>query len=141
MLNSNELKLVIQYIMSQRKELPSEILVNIELGIWVYRKFFPVMLSFPFFGHDVDENGDDPLFLCGRFGEIRSLELFRLFRERRIPYLLIRTESWSCNIICHGEVLTEHCDENLDAMRNACEKLRERCSQALPAIRRREKWG
>jgi hypothetical protein len=141
MINPRELKLVIQYIRAQRPGLPSDILGSIELGVWVYRKFLPVVLNLSFTDQDYELYESDPLFICGRFGESRSLEILNLFRERRIPYLLIRTESWSCNIVCHGEILTEHCDENLDAMRDACEKLRARCSQILPAVRRREERG
>jgi hypothetical protein len=117
-------------------EVPSiELLTKLELGLWI---FYPFSLGFEggvSAGYLVQESRDTrPLLLAGRFGPAESSRILWMFRERVIPYLLVRVQSWEVHINCNGEVLTKHCEEDLDAVREACEELRSRCREKRPSV-------
>lgn len=116
-------------------EIPgAELLSKLELGLWVFPPFplGPVNILGPDYPMQVSR-GLPPLLLTGRFGPEQSSYILRMFRERAIPYLLVRVQSWEVHINCNGEVLTKHCEEDLDAVRAACEELRSRCSEKHPS--------
>lgn len=117
-------------------EIPStELLSKLELGLWVFWPFplGPVNILGPDYPTQLSR-GLPPFLLAGRFEPEQSLYIFRMFRERAIPYLLVRAQSWEVHIKCNGEVLTKHCEEDLDAVRAACEELRRRCGERHPSV-------
>tara|TARA_R110001583_G_scaffold127221_1_gene278829 strand:- start:678 stop:1070 length:393 start_codon:yes stop_codon:yes gene_type:complete len=126
-LNNSEVLLVKKFLYRQQDVLPDVILDKIELGIWISRPFHLEMnLSLSIYSETEDVDGR-PLFLSGKFGKSDSFDLLNSFRSTRIPYILIRVNSWECFLNCNGELLSEHCEEDLDSIREACEKLRMRC--------------
>lgn len=130
-LRRHELDHIVGYLSHASDAIEGSLLERIELGVWIFGPpFFQLMPR-------TEPNSSEPLFLSGRFGANVSAEILSLFRDRLLPYLLIRVRSWECYINCDGEILSEHCEENLDAVREACERLRERCGRkdAHPAIR------
>lgn len=134
-LTRTELAQVTRYLRGAA-DIPSiELLSKLELGLWVIPPFpfGPVNILGPDHPMQVSRGLPPPL-LAGRFGTEHSSYILRMFRERAIPYLLIRVQSWEVHIICNGEVLTKHCDEDLDAVRAACEELRSRCSEKHPSV-------
>lgn len=133
-LRDEQLGAIVDYLQGRTDRLSSDILRHLELGLWIFHpypgsRFWLDLVPVP------PEPLEEPLLLCGRFGPEQSLRILDLFRERQIPYLLVRVESWSCYLNCNGEILSEHCEEDLDAMREACERLRERCPYEHPPVR------
>ena len=105
-LNNNEAQLVKSYLYRQIESLPDEILDKIEIGVWIFQ---PLPIHLFFFPGPVSEPKDlngGPLFLSGRFGSQASYQTLALFREKLIPYLMIRVNSWECYINCNGEILS-----------------------------------
>lgn len=117
-------------------EIPNTaLLTKLELGLWVFPPF--PLGSWNILGPDYSAQVPfdlPPLLLAGRFGAEQSSYILRMFREQAIPYLLIRVQSWEAQINCNGEILTKHCTEDLDAMRDACEELRRLCNQKHPSV-------
>lgn len=135
-LNSIESQLVKRFLYGQIESLPDEILYKIELGVWIFQPLQLHLLFTPALEMSSGDSNGEPLFLSGKFGGQESYRMLLLFREKLIPYLLIRINSWECYINCNGELLTEHCDENLDSIREACERLRKRCDDEHPSVKR-----
>lgn len=117
-------------------EIPgTELLSKLELGLWLFQPFPLGSGAIVDLDYLIQESGGlPPLFLAGRFGPEESSHILRMFRERAIPYLLIRVQSWEVHINCNGEVLTKHCEEDLDSVRAACEELRNRCREKHPPV-------
>jgi hypothetical protein len=117
-------------------EIPNtELLARLELGLWIFPPFPLGAMNIVGPDYPIGSNNQmPPLLLAGRFGAEQSSYILRMFREQAIPYLLIRVKSWEVQINCNGEILTRHCTEDLDAVRNACEELRRQCSQKHPSV-------
>lgn len=117
-------------------EIPgTELLAKLELGLWLFQPFplgLGVIVGRDYLQHE--SPGLSPLLLAGRFGPVESSHILQRFRDRAIPYLLVRAQSWEVHINCNGEVMTKHCEEDLDAVRAACEELRSRCSEKHPSV-------
>jgi hypothetical protein len=93
----------------------SEILAEVQIGYWVI---------------DATVDGGTSLsFRSEVFGYIQSLELIRAFASRDLPFLSVRRQSWEIYLNCEGTVLSEHCDEDLDSLSEATERLRVRCEE------------
>jgi len=134
-INRAELSEITTYLRAQIDFPRPELLAKVELGVWVFPPF-PLGAMNIFGPDDPFPYSRDvaPLFLAGQFGVDQSAYLLRMFRERHIPYLMVRTQSWEAQIICNGEVMSKHCDENLDAIREACEELRRQCKEKHPSV-------
>ena len=131
-LNRYELEEV-ELFLQGRRDLPAaEILEKVELGIWVFPPF--AFSSLSLYGLDDSAGDGSPLFLAGRFGAAQSVRLMQQFRERQIPYLLVRVESYQAYLNCHGKIMSEHCDDDPDAIRAAIERLRQRCGGNHPSV-------
>lgn len=124
------------------EEVPSiELLSKLELGVWVFQPFPPGSVAIVDLDYLTQEPRElPPLLLAGRFGSEESLGILRMFRERVIPYLLVRVQSWEVHFNCYGEVLTKHCEEDLDAVTAACEELRNRCRERHPQRANEPRW-
>lgn len=134
-LTRTELARVTGFLRGATDNLSAELLSELELGLWVFPPFSLGFLDILGPGYPMQvSRGQSPLLLTGRFGPERSSHILRMFRERAIPYLLIRAQSWEVHISCNGEVLTKHCEEDQDAVRAACEELRSRCSEKHPSV-------
>lgn len=136
-LDREELAHVVRYMQGETEGVPGEILQRIELGIWASDGPFPLDFPrvFPFPEDRIPGDIPGPLLISGYFGPGISLWLLDQFRERRMRWLMIRVESWSCHLRCGEEILSEHCEENLDAMNEACRTLRDRCLERNPRMR------
>lgn len=138
-LNRQEVRQIKSYLQSeQNSNLSEELLNKIEIGLWVFPPLPLIglnILGFRNFGFRNSEN-TSPFLLAGEFGGGVTKLLLDLFIAREFPYLLVRANSWECFLNCNGEIMTEHCDENLDAVREACERLRERCGDGVPSVSR-----
>lgn len=135
-LNESEFRQVNSYLKREVRSFPQVLLEKIELGIWVFG-------SFPFFNlnltgkiYDEDFRTEGSAFLAGNFGASSNTLVLTAFRENIIPYLMVRVESWECYINCNGKIMSAHCDENMDAVRETCERLRERCGSGIPSVRK-----
>jgi hypothetical protein len=142
--NSRELVEIERYLRGEVDVLTDGVLKRIELGFWVSGPdyYSPSPSKFGVLVYELTASSfgpkrvDEALLLCGRFGPSLSLQMLSLFRLREPTsasrFLLVRVKSWSCYLNCDGDILSEHCEENLDAMRDACEKLRQRCAARRP---------
>jgi hypothetical protein len=129
-LTSEELDLVMSYLYREQDQLQPQLLEKMELGIWVPRPQFLL-------GND---DYDSPILVIGRFGQYVTRRLLEETRSNnalrpldeifpgRYRLLLIRTQSWTIVVDCNGDILTEHCEEDVDKIREATEKVRQRCS-------------
>ena len=135
-LSENELHCLSGYLLNGLETLPEDLLEKIEIGVWVFHTLPFKYLSLSVSDSSMEGFLKEPLFLSGRFGPKLSRQILSQFREQLIPYLLIRVRSWECYINCGNEILSEHCDENLEAVREACERLRERCGGEHPTVLR-----
>lgn len=133
-LNDGELGEVTQFLQNKGRLPGPKLLEKIELGIWLFPPF-----SLP--GRDIIVQEfaliayiEQPVFIAARFGSMLSEYLLYAFRERHLHYLLVRVESWEAYLNCKGEILSMHCEENLDAIREACEKLRQQCKEQHPSV-------
>lgn len=127
-LNSTEILQLRAYLQGQVTSLSEPLVAKLELGVWVFPSSewpFPLI-----YGVSLRA----PFLLMGSFGLTATQKLLDAFRERTLPYLMVRVDSWEAYLNCNGEILTEHCDEDLDAIRAACERLRERCGSWVPSV-------
>jgi hypothetical protein len=130
-LNEVELKEIRRFLSGETPDISVSLLEKVEIGFWMFSPL-QVDVSFGFSNIHVRR----PYVVMGQFGAAESLRIIRLFTIREFPYLLVRTDSYECYINCNGEVLTDHCDEDLDSIRDACERLRERCPDGgHPSVR------
>ena len=140
-LNRQELEHLVEFF-SLGTQVPSRILRKVELGFWwvpdtygpgpqrVSRKEWVERSQEPW-----RKSSREPEFHSDIFGTILSSRLLELFREGRIPYLLVRTNSWECYLNCNGEVFSETCEEDHASSSACCEGLRSRCSSSdLPPL-------
>lgn len=136
-LTREELGLVLGYMRGEETEVPGEILERMELGIWSSDGPFPFGIPFrvPFLEERLPGDAPGPLLISGYFGRRASLWLLDRFREKHMRWIMIRVESWSCHLRCGDEILSEHCDENLDALNETCRNLRDRCLEQNPRAR------
>lgn len=142
-LNRNELRHIMNFLHRQIDKLPTSLLDKLELAIWISggavnwsavvdSRMAPLVEV-----EDLMQNS--PVLLTGNFGVTVSRSLLEELRDgdlsdkgrhdnnTRFPFLLIRTSSWTIVINCGGDILTEHCDEDADSIREATDKLKERC--------------
>jgi hypothetical protein len=133
-LNRDELEVVERHLRGKGEVPGRELLDKVELGIFVFPPlpFGNLNILGPEQFRQAAEGV--PLFLAGRFGAQRSLHLFRMFRERQLPYLLVRTESYEAYLDCNGEIMSTHCEEDQDSIREAIERLRRQCGAKHPSV-------
>ena len=135
LLTKTELARVTAFLRGATEMPNTDLLAKLELGLWIFPPFpfGPMNVIGPDYPARVTRDAP-PLLVAGQFGAEQSSHILRLFREQAIPYLLVRVQSWEAHINCNGEILTKHCEEDLDAMRDACEELRRQCSQKHPSV-------
>lgn len=136
-LTSEERDLVLRYMQGEANAVPGEILERMELGIWSNDGPFPFgfPVHIPLLERRLPGDVPGPLLISGYFGPEASLWLLDRFRERRMRWIMIRVESWSCHLRCGDEILSDHCDENLDAMNETCRNLWNQCLERNPRAR------
>lgn len=134
-LNKQEILLVANYLRGHVPAPNKQLLSRVELGVWVFR---PLQLGLV---HDlastqplVSLETPHPIFISGAFGASATLTLIDAFKMGALPYLLVRSASWEVYLLCNGEILTEHCNEDLDSIREACERVRRRCRNTAPSV-------
>ena len=107
----------------------NKLLKKVELGTWMFPppQFGEENLFSLLPGDNYVES--EPVLVAGRLGIERTTQLVLLFRDQLLRYLLVRVQSWACYLNCNGMILVEHCEENLDAIRAAHERLNKRCAE------------
>lgn len=133
-LNDGELAEVTQFLRGKGGLPGPKLLEKMELGIWLFPPFSLAGMNISDPEFTLRATKGQALFVAGRFGNAQSAQLLYLFREQRLPYLLVRVGSWEAYLNCKGEILSEYCDEDLDAIREACERLRQRCREQHPSV-------
>lgn len=136
-LTREHLDFVLRYMHGEADGVPEEILERMEMGVWSNDGRFPFAspLRIPLWEDRLPGDVPGPLLISGYFGPDVSLWLLDQFRRRRMRWIMIRVESWSCHLRCGDEILSDHCDENLDALNETCRNLRERCLEQNPRAR------
>lgn len=134
-LNSWEVNKIRDYLRGTGPRVPRALAARVELGVWVFDSSQWAVRLIYGWKRPASKVVHPPFLLIGNFGSATTQEFFDGLREGKLPYLMVRAGSWEVFLNCNGEILSEHCEENLDAVRDACENLRKQCGADTPSVK------